>query len=97
GSVQLVGRWFPSSKTCHTCGWVKQDLTLADRVWVCEQCGSVHDRDLNAAIMVETEAIRLVTDVPVVASSGHKFACGAGSSGSFESETSCREAGTRVL
>src|SRR3989442_11603872 len=97
GYVQLVNRWFPSSKTCHACGWIKEDLTLADRVWVCRQCGTVHDRDLKAAIMVETEAIRLVTDVPVVASSGQKFACGAGSSGSFESETFCCEAGTRVL
>jgi putative transposase len=69
-SVQLVDRWFPSSETCHVCGWAKEDLTLADRVWVCEQCGTIHDRDLNAAIMVQTEALRLVTDVPVVASSG---------------------------
>jgi transposase len=97
--VQLVGRWFPSSKTCHTCGWVKQDLTLADRVWVCEQCGIVHDRDLNAAIMVKMEALRLVTDVPVVASSERKIACGAESAGSLrgEGETFCDEAGTKVL
>jgi putative transposase len=97
GSVQLVDRWFPSSKTCHVCGWVKQDLTLADRVWMCEQCGTIHERDVNAAIMIETEALRLGTDVPVVASSERKFACGAGSSGSCESETSCDEAGTTVL
>ncbi len=97
GSVQLVDRWFPSSKTCHVCGWVKEDLTLADREWVCEQCGSVHDRDWNAAIMVETEALRLIRDVPVVASSGHKFACGAERSGPFEGETVCCEAGTKVL
>lgn len=97
--VQLVDRWFPSSKTCHVCGWAKADLTLADRVWVCEQCGTLHDRDLNAAIMVETEALRLVTDVPVVASSERKFACGAERSGSLcaESETVCCEAGTTVL
>src|SRR2546425_9755403 len=91
--VQLIDRWFPSSKTCHVCGWVKEDLTLADRVWVCEQCGTVHDRDWNAAIMVETEALRLIRDVPVVASSGHKFACGAERSGPFEGETLCCEAG----
>ena len=99
GYVQLIDRWFPSSKTCHVCGWVKEDLTLADRVWVCEQCGTIHERDLNAARMVEAEALRLVTDVPVVASSGHKFACGAGSAGSLcgESETFCDEAGTKVL
>jgi putative transposase len=97
GYVQLVERWFPSSKTCHVCGWIKEDLTLADRVWVCQQCWTVHDRDLNAAIMVETEALRQVSDVPVVASSERKFACGAGSNGSAMSETSCGEAGTRML
>src|SRR5205823_14290199 len=69
GSVQLVDRWFPSSKTCHACGWVKEDLTLADRVWMCEQCSTVHDRDWNAAIMVEIEALRKVPDVAAVASS----------------------------
>lgn len=97
GFVQLVDRWFPSSKTCHICGWVKQNLSLADRVWVCEQCDTIHDRDLNAAIMVETEALRLMTDVPAVASSARKFACGAGSSGPATGETSCEEAGTEVL
>ncbi|HYT34800.1 MAG TPA: RNA-guided endonuclease TnpB family protein, partial [Ktedonobacteraceae bacterium] len=96
GYVQLVDQWFPSSKTCHTCGWVKQDLTLADRVWVCEQCGTVHDRDLNAAIMVKIEALRLVTDVPVVASSERKIACGAESAGPAMGETFCDEAGTKV-
>ena len=97
GYVQLVDRWFPSSKTCHVCGWGKEDLTLADRMWVCQQCGTVHDRDLNAAIMVEAEALRMISDVPVVASSERKIARGAGSSDSCESETSCDEAGTIVL
>jgi len=97
GYVQLVDRWYASSKTCHHCGWMKEDLTLADRVWVCERCGAVNERDLNASLNVRDEAIRLVTDVPVVASSGHKFAGGAGSSGSAMSETFCDEAGTRVL
>jgi putative transposase len=86
GYVQLVDRWFASSKTCHTCGWVKEDLTLADRVWTCEQCGAIHERDMNAALNIRAEALRLVTDVPVVASSGQKFACGAGSSGSLSAE-----------
>jgi len=44
-----IGRFEPSSKTCSTCGHIKQDLTLADREWTCEACGSTHDRDLNAA------------------------------------------------
>ena len=76
---------------------MKEDLTLADRVWMCEQCGALNERDVNASLNVRDEAIRLGTDVPVVASSGHKFAGGAGSSGSAMSETSCDEAGTRVL
>ncbi|GHO48978.1 hypothetical protein KSX_71410 [Ktedonospora formicarum] len=50
--VKLVSRWEPSSKTCHACGWVREDLTLADRVFVCMECGVVMDRDLNAAYNV---------------------------------------------
>src|SRR5438105_5392620 len=99
GYVQLVSRWYPSSKTCYACGWIKEDLTLDVREWQCEQCGSVNKRDLNASLNIRDEALRLLTDVPVVASSGHKFACGAESAGSrcVESETFCDEAGTRML
>lgn len=51
-TVILASRWEPSSKTCSGCGWVDADLTLADRVFRCENpgCGLVLDRDLNAAI-----------------------------------------------
>ena len=48
-AVKLASRWYPSSKTCSSCGWVKEDLTLADRVFVCEECENVTDRDSNAA------------------------------------------------
>ncbi|WP_394331082.1 RNA-guided endonuclease TnpB family protein, partial [Algoriphagus resistens] len=34
-----IDRWFPSSKSCSTCGWIKQDLILSIRVWVCGSCG----------------------------------------------------------
>src|ERR1700677_802265 len=44
-----IGRFEPSSKTCSVCGHINDDLTLADREWICEGCGAVHDRDLNAA------------------------------------------------
>ena len=99
GYVQLVGRWYPSSKTCHTCGWIKQDLALDDREWLCEPCGVVNERDFNASLNIRDEALRLVTDVPVVASSGHKFACGASSTGvvGIPRETAGDEAGTKVL
>jgi putative transposase len=43
-------RFFPSSKTCSTCGGRKPSLTLADRVFACDQCGTMIDRDVNAAI-----------------------------------------------
>ena len=97
GYVQLVSQWYPSSKTCHACGCIKQNLTLADRVFNCEHCGVVLDRDFNASLNIRDEALRLVTDVPAVASSERKFAGGAGSSGSAMGETSCCEAGTNVL
>jgi putative transposase len=98
GDVQLVSRWYPSSKTCHSCGWIKEDLVLEDREWACENCGAVNKRDFNASLNIRDEALRVITDVPVVASSGQKFACGAGSAGSLcgGSETFCDEAGTTV-
>lgn len=43
-----IGRFDPSSKRCSDCGEINHDLTLADRKWTCK-CGSVHDRDFNAA------------------------------------------------
>ena len=51
--VILADRWEPSSKRCSGCGLVDEDLTLSDRVYRCEQCGLVLDRDLNAAINLE--------------------------------------------
>jgi putative transposase len=96
GHVQLVDRWYASSKTCSSCDWMNEDLTLAERVFICHDCGLVIDRDLNAAINIRKEALRLITDVPVVASSERTIACGAESSGSAMSETFCDEAGTKV-
>jgi len=47
--IEKIDRFFPSSKTCSKCGWIKQDLTLKDRVWECPACLTEHDRDINAA------------------------------------------------
>jgi putative transposase len=47
--VIFVDRFFPSSKLCSSCGALKEDLTLTDRVYICA-CGLVIDRDLNAAL-----------------------------------------------
>jgi IS605 OrfB family transposase len=45
----IADRFYPSSKTCSACGWVKAKLTLAERTFTCEACGLRIDRDLNAA------------------------------------------------
>jgi putative transposase len=45
----VADRFYPSSKTCSECGWVKAKLTLAERTFCCEGCGLRVDRDLNAA------------------------------------------------
>ena len=45
-----VDRFYPSSKTCSCCGNIKKDLKLSDRTYICEECGLVIDRDLNASI-----------------------------------------------
>lgn len=51
-SIRLVDRFYPSSKTCSTCGYYKKDLKLSQRVYHCEQCNKNIDRDLNAAINI---------------------------------------------
>ncbi len=43
-------KWYPSSKTCSECGYVKCKLSLSEREFQCECCGMVLDRDKNAAI-----------------------------------------------
>ena len=48
--LRKVDRFYPSSKTCHNCGCVKTNLKLSDRTFVCEDCGFVIDRDLNASL-----------------------------------------------
>jgi putative transposase len=48
--VEVADRFFASSKTCHVCGHKHDELTLRDRTYVCPHCGTVIDRDLNAAL-----------------------------------------------
>lgn len=47
-----IDRFFPSSKRCNACGWINESLTLADREWTCQGCGSELDRDHNAALNI---------------------------------------------
>ena len=55
-----VDKWFPSSKTCHECGYVLEELSLSNRNWECPVCHAVHDRDRNAAKNIKTEGMRMV-------------------------------------
>ncbi len=57
--VILIGRYYPSSKTCSKCGYIHKDLKLQDRQWQCPNCGSYHDRDLNAAVNILYEGRRI--------------------------------------
>lgn len=56
-----VDRWFPSSQLCHDCG-CKNPLVkdLSVREWACPSCGVLHDRDVNAALNIRDEAMRII-------------------------------------
>ena len=54
-----IDRWFPSSKKCSACGAVKDNLPLSERVFTCD-CGFVCDRDVNAALNIRNEGMRMI-------------------------------------
>lgn len=54
-----VDRFYPSSRLCNGCGHKYDGLLLSEREWVCESCGVSHDRDVNAALNILGEALRL--------------------------------------
>ena len=58
--IVFVNRFYPSSKTCHNCGYINKSLTLNDRQWVCPQCGEVIERDYNAALNILGEGLRII-------------------------------------
>ena len=58
--IIYVDRLYPSSKTCHNCGYINKQLKLNDRQWVCPQCGAVIERDYNAALNILDEGLRIL-------------------------------------
>lgn len=56
-----VDRFFSSSKTCHVCLNQVGSLSLDIRQWTCEHCDTIHDRDVNAAINLREEGLRILT------------------------------------
>ncbi|HEU4854988.1 MAG TPA: RNA-guided endonuclease TnpB family protein [Nitrosospira sp.] len=57
GQVVVADRFFASSKTCSDCGHKLEALPLAMRQWTCQECGAIHDRDVNAAVNLKNMAV----------------------------------------
>ena len=60
GQLLEIGRFFPSSKTCSYCGYLVDELPLDIREWDCPNCNTHHDRDINAALNIRNEGIRIL-------------------------------------
>ena len=56
-TVIAVDRFYPSSKTCSACGAITAKMPLNTREWVCASCGTLHDRDVNAAKVILAEGL----------------------------------------
>lgn len=54
-----IDQFYPSSKTCSCCNWKKENLKLSERSWTCPNCGTIHDRDINAAKNILTYGLSL--------------------------------------
>lgn len=82
GHLVVVDRFFPSSKLCSVCNYKHDDLSLSVRQWNCPACGTHHDRDINAAINLKKEGIRLLVlqkcFVRIASGSGDKHLTAAG-------------------
>ena len=55
-----IGRFYPSSKICHCCDYRMNYMGLEIRNWTCPKCSTKHDRDINAAINIKNEGLRLL-------------------------------------
>ena len=58
--VSKISRWYPSSQICSNCGFSSGKKPLSVREWTCTNCGSHHDRDINASINILNEGLRLL-------------------------------------
>jgi len=86
-TILVADRFYPSSKTCSACGLVNHDLTLSDREWTCPECGTIHDRDLNAALNLEHLAVRETESLNVCGEEGSGLDFGSGETSLSEAET----------
>lgn len=56
----IIDRFYPSSKTCHNCGYIYKDLKLSEREWICPHCKSKIDRDYNASLNILDEGLKQI-------------------------------------
>ena len=59
--IVKIDRFFPSSKTCNSCGYINQNLKLDMREWTCPSCNTKLDRDLNASMNILNEGYKLIS------------------------------------
>lgn len=59
--IVKINRFFPSSKTCNSCGYIKQNLDLSIREWICPSCNTKLDRDLNASKNILNEGYKHIS------------------------------------
>ena len=57
-----VDRFYPSSKTCSCCGYIKKDLKVEEQYWVCPECNVKHERNYNAAENIKKEGLRIIKE-----------------------------------
>ena len=56
----IIDRFYPSSKTCHNCGYIYKDLKLSNREWICPHCGKLIDRDYNASLNILDNGLKQI-------------------------------------
>lgn len=61
-TLAVIDRFYPSSRTCSTCGYLLASLALSTRAWTCPSCGTRHDRDINAAKNILAAALAACGD-----------------------------------
>jgi putative transposase len=92
-TLVTIDRFFPSSKRCSVCGYLLDELELDVRQWICPNCGTVHDRDTNAAQNIQAEGLSVLACGGAVSPNlnGNQ-----GRHAPVKQEGPCREAGNPI-